>query len=148
MGLFSQTWVLPAPNRCHSKFSWFLRSLSRFCWCVQTQSLSLHGSLPQSSALSVQWHLSLVASPGVGPEPNSHGGKNDNFGLSHSWEMHQKCCGKRQEKQSHWDHFAASRNFIMLADSWKISLQSHEPWSLSGDGLYTPREGYVNKVFL
>jgi hypothetical protein len=75
------------------------------------------------SGLSIQWCLCWVVSPGVGPQPNSQGGKNANFGLFLSWPMHQKCCGK----QSHQDHFAGSRDFIMLADSGEVSSQSLEP---------------------
>jgi hypothetical protein len=37
------------------------------------------------------------------------------------------------------NHFAGSRNFIMLADSGQINSQSPEPWSVSGNELYTPK---------
>jgi hypothetical protein len=37
--------VLPVPGRHHSKFSWFLRSISMFHWHVQTWGLNLHGKL-------------------------------------------------------------------------------------------------------
>jgi hypothetical protein len=62
-----------------------------------------------------------LVSPGVGPQPNSQGGKNANFGLSLSQPMLQKCCGKWWGKQSHRNHFAGSKNFIMLADSGEMS---------------------------
>jgi hypothetical protein len=35
----------------------------------------------------------------------------------------------------------------MLADSEEISSQSPEPRSVSGDGLYTPFQGYASRVF-
>jgi hypothetical protein len=57
------------------------------------------------------------------------------------------CCRQWQGKQSHEDHFAGNRNFIMQADSREINSQSPEPWSVSGDGLYTPQVGNVTREF-
>jgi hypothetical protein len=67
--------------------------------------------------------------------------------LSSSEFKFQKC-GKLHGKQSHRDHFAGSRNFIMLADSGEINSQNPKPQSVSGDELYTPQMVYVTRGFL
>jgi hypothetical protein len=80
--------------------SWGLYPLA--CTDLTTQT-------PWEASLAIQTKcpeacLGWIVSPGVQPQPNSQGGKNDNCGLFHSQPMHQKCCGK-WGKQSHWDYF-------------------------------------------
>jgi hypothetical protein len=104
--------VLPVPDGCRSKFSWFLGSVPRFHWRVQTK------------CPVVPWLGCVPRSWTTARQPRS---QKCQLWYPLSQPMLQR------GKQSHQDHFAGSKNFITLADSGEINSQSPEPWSVSGD---------------
>jgi hypothetical protein len=68
----------------------------------------------------------------LGHRSDSQGGKNVNFGFSHSQPMHQKYFRNDEGNKVTKTIFTGSREFIILVDSGKIISQSPEPQSMSG----------------
>jgi hypothetical protein len=89
------------------------------------------------ASLAVRTKDLMVLRLGIGPKPDSQGGKNAKFGSPVPDQCTRNVVGNDEGNKVTETIFTGSREFIMIAVAGEIISQSAEPFSVSGVGLNT-----------